>query len=371
MKIGVPKEIKNQEHRVGLSPASVGELVRGGHAVLVETGAGEAIGFTDDDYRATGAAIAETAEEVFTGAGLIVKVKEPQEQERAWLKAGQILFTYLHLAPDPVQTEGLLASGITAVAYETVTDAQGHLPLLTPMSEVAGRLSIQAGARCLEMESGGRGVLLGGVAGTPRARVAILGGGVVGTHAAGVAAGMGADVVIIDKALPRLRALESLFGGRVTCLYATGDVIAREVTAADLVIGAILQPGASAPKLVTREMIRSMPNGAAVVDVSIDQGGCIATSHPTTHDDPTFIVDGVVHYCVANMPGVVARTATLALNNATLPFVRLLAEKGLDALRADPHLRNGLNVHRGRLTNLAVARDQDRPFAEPLEALGA
>jgi len=370
MQIGVPKEIKNREYRVGLSPASVRELTALGHTVRVESGAGAAIGFEDAHYKAVGAEISDSAEDTFRNADLIVKVKEPQPQEIAWLGEGQTLFTYLHLAPDVEQTRGLLSSGVTAIAYETVTSPKGGLPLLTPMSEVAGCLSIQAGARCLEMESGGRGVLLAGVAGTQAAKVVILGGGVVGTHAARVALGMGARVTILDQSLDRLRQLAGEFGSRAQLLYATTEQIAAEVVSADLVIGAVLLPGASAPKIVTREMISHMPNGSAVVDVSIDQGGCMETSRPTTHDDPTYVVDGVVHYCVANMPGVVARSSTLALNNATLPFVRALAEQGVRAaLEADQHLRNGLNVHAGMMTNAAVAGEQALDYVPPLDAL--
>ena len=371
MRIGVPREIKNREYRVGLSPASVRELTASGHDLIVEAGAGTAIGFTDAQYRAAGAKVVARAETVFRQAELVVKVKEPQAQEIALLRPGQTLFTFLHLAPDKAQTQGLLKSGVTAIAYETVTDENGHLPLLTPMSEVAGKLSIQAGAHCLEMESGGRGVLLGGVAGTHRAKVVILGGGVVGTNAARVAVGVGARVSILDRSLARLRELAVEFGSSVSLLTATAEVIEEEVASADLVIGAVLLPGASAPKIVTREMIRGMANGAAVVDVSIDQGGCIETSRPTTHDNPTYVVDGVVHYCVTNMPGVVARTSTLALNNATLPFVKALADQGVPAaLEHDPHLLDGLNVHKGMLTNKAVAAAQRRKFTEPLKALG-
>jgi alanine dehydrogenase len=372
MHIAVPKEIKNHEYRVGLSPANVRELTASGHRVTVETGAGAAIGFENGHYQAAGAEISPDAQSTFRMADLIVKVKEPQAGEIAWLSRGQTLFTYLHLAPDAALTRRLLASGVTAIAYETVTDAKGGLPLLTPMSEVAGRLSIQAGARCLEMEFGGRGVLLGGVAGTEAATVTVLGGGVVGTHAARVAVGMGARVTVLDQSLDRLRQLAGELGSRVQLLYATAQTISAAVVASDLVIGAVLLPGASTPRIVTREMIARMANGSAVVDVSIDQGGCMETSRPTTHDDPTYIEEGVVHYCVANMPGIVARTSTLALNNATLPFVKALARHGAGAaLEADEHLRNGLNIHAGMMTNRAVAAEQGLDYVEPLTALGA
>lgn len=372
MHIAVPREIKNHEYRVGLSPASVRELTVLGHRVTVETGAGAAIGFGDADYTAAGADISPDAERAVRTAELIVKVKEPQAGEIAWLSRGQTLFTYLHLAPDAALTRRLLDSGVTAIAYETVTDARGGLPLLTPMSEVAGRLSIQAGARCLEMEFGGRGVLLGGVAGTEAAKVTILGGGVVGTHAARTAVGMGARVTVLDQSLDRLRQLAGELGSRAQLLYATAQTISAAVVASDLVIGAVLLPGASTPRIVTREMIARMPNGSAVVDVSIDQGGCMETSRPTTHDDPTYIEEGVVHYCVANMPGVVARTATLALNNATLPFVKALARHGARAaMEADEHLRHGLNIHAGLMTNRAIAAEQALDYVDPLAALGA
>ncbi len=356
MKIGVPREIKNHEYRVGLTPGAVRELVRHGHQVLVESAAGFAIGFTDDDYQHAGADIAGDAEAVYRESELIVKVKEPQPEERRWLGPHHTLFTYLHLAPDRAQTQDLLASGATCIAYETVTDAQGRLPLLAPMSEVAGRLAIQAGASALERSRGGRGVLLGGVAGVEPGRVLIIGGGVVGFNAAQMAAGLGADVTILDQSLDVLRVLERHFGNRVKTLYSTAESIEQQVQAADLLIGAVLLPGAAAPKLVSADLVRRMKEGSAIVDVAIDQGGCIATSRPTTHADPTFIVDGVVHYCVANMPGAVARTSTLALNHATLPFILALADQGVRvALRADVHLRQGLNVCRGRLTNASVA----------------
>ncbi|MBI3452425.1 MAG: alanine dehydrogenase [Rhodospirillales bacterium] len=356
MRLGVPKEIKSNENRVGLVPASVRELVLHGHEVLVETRAGYGIGFEDADYTAAGAKIAPTADEVFARAEMIVKVKEPQPVEIARLRAGQILFTYLHLAPDPAQAKGLMASGCTAIAYETVTSARGGLPLLSPMSEVAGRMSIQVGAHCLEKRQGGMGVLLGGVPGVKAAKVVILGGGVSGTNAARMAMGLEAHVIVIDRSLSRLYELDLQFGSRLHTVYATRDAVESHVLDADLVVGAVLVPGATAPKLVTREMVKHMRRGAVLVDISIDQGGCAETSRPTTHDDPTYVVDEVVHYCVANMPGAVPRTSTFALNNATLPFALALADKGVRAaLAADPHLGAGLNVHRGKITHPAVA----------------
>jgi alanine dehydrogenase len=351
----VPKEIMVHEYRVGLTPASAREFVRRGHNVVVESDAGAGIGAADGDYAGAGAAIG-SVEDAFA-ADMVVKVKEPQPQEYARLREGQILFTYLHLASDRPQTEGLLASGVTAVAYETITDAKGGLPLLSPMSEVAGRLSIQAAACSLEKHSGGEGLLLGGVPGVPAARVVVLGGGVVGTQAAKMAVGLGAEVTILDNSLVRLRELDDLFGGRVRTRYSTEDSLNEEAEQADALIGAVLVPGASAPKLVTRALLRRMKPGSVLVDVAIDQGGCAETSRPTTHADPTYVQEGVVHYCVANMPGAVPRTSTLALNNATLPVGLALAEKGLAAL-ADRHIAAGLNVHRGRLTN--------RPAAESL-----
>jgi alanine dehydrogenase len=355
MRVGVPKEIKVHEYRVGLTPGAVREYVAAGHAVVVETGAGAGIGATDDTYRKAGAVIAATAAEIFASADMIVKVKEPQPREWAQLREGQILFTYLHLAPDPEQAKGLMASGCTAIAYETVTDAKGGLPLLAPMSEVAGRLSVEAAGSALNRHAGGRGILLGGVPGVAPARVVVLGGGVVGTHAARMAVGLGAEVTILDRSLPRLRELDELFGGRVRTRFSTIEAIEQEVFVADAVIGAVLVPGASAPKLVTRKMLKSMQQGAVMVDVAIDQGGCFETSHPTTHADPTFVVDGVIHYCVANMPGAVPLTSSQALNNATLPFGLALANHGFAAVTQDPHLRAGLNVHHGRITNKAVA----------------
>lgn len=355
MRVGCPKEIKNHEYRVGLTPAAVREYVAHGHEVLIETKAGAGIGADDNSYRAAGAKIVADAKEVFAKSDMVVKVKEPQPQEWAQLREGQILYTYLHLAPDPEQTKGLLESGVTAVAYETVTDDRGGLPLLAPMSEVAGRLAIQAGATALQKANGGRGILLGGVPGVLPAKVTVLGGGVVGLHAARMAVGLGADVSIIDRSLPRLRQLDDIFNGRVHTRYSTIDALEEEVFAADLVIGAVLIPGAAAPKLVTREMLSGMKAGAVMVDVAIDQGGCFETSHATTHSEPTFEVEGIVHYCVANMPGAVPVTSAHALNNATLHHGLALADRGLRAIAEDPHLRNGLNVHRGRITNAAVA----------------
>ncbi len=364
MLIGVPKEIKTHEYRVGLTPSAVREYVRHGHQVLVEAGAGAGIGAADAVYEAAGASIARDAAEVFARAGMVVKVKEPQPQEWVQLRPGQILFTYLHLAADRSQTEGLVASGCTAVAYETVTDARGGLPLLAPMSEVAGRLAIEAAAFSLRKPAGGRGLLLGGVPGVPAARVVVIGGGVVGTHAARMAAGLGCEVTILDRSLPRLRELDDLFAGRVRTRFSTADALDEEVLAADVVVGAVLVPGASAPKLVDRAMLPRMKRGAVVVDVAIDQGGCFETSRPTTHDAPTYVVDGVIHYCVANMPGAVPLTSSHALNHATLPFGLALADRGLEALAQDPHLRRGLNVHRHAITNKAVAESLGLPFAE-------
>ncbi|MBL8844621.1 MAG: alanine dehydrogenase [Hyphomicrobium zavarzinii] len=355
MRIGVPTEIKSDEFRVGLVPGSVRELTARGHEVVVQSGAGGGIFADDAVYERAGAKILPTAEAVFEAADMIVKVKEPQAVEYKRLKPHQILFTYLHLAPDPEQARGLMASGAAAIAYETVTDAAGGLPLLAPMSEVAGRLSIEAAAIALRRPAGGRGVLMGGVPGVRPAKVVVLGGGVVGTHAARMAAGLGADVTIIDKSLPRLRQLDELFQGRVHTLASTMHAIEMEVMEADVVIGAVLVAGASAPKLVTRDMLKSMKRGAVLVDVSIDQGGCFETSRPTTHAHPTFEVDGIIHYCVANMPGAVPVTSAQALNNATLPFVLKLADKGLAAFDRDPHLAAGLNVRDGRIMHSAVA----------------
>ncbi len=355
MRVGCPKEIKNHEYRVGLTPGAVREYVAHGHEVYIETRAGAGIGAEDDAYRAAGARIVASAHDVFEKCDMIVKVKEPQPGEWTQLREGQILYTYLHLAPDPEQTKGLLQSGVTAVAYETVTDERGGLPLLAPMSEVAGRLAIQAGATALQKANGGRGILLGGVPGVLPAKVTVIGGGVVGLHAARMAAGLGADVCILDRSIPRLRQLDDLFAGRVHTRYSTIEALEEEVFSADLVIGAVLIPGAAAPKLVSREMLSGMQKGAVLVDVAIDQGGCFETSHATTHSDPTYEVDGIIHYCVANMPGAVPVTSTQALNNATLQYGLKLADRGVAAIAEDKHLRAGLNVHRGRITNAAVA----------------
>ena len=356
MLIGVPKEIKTQEYRVGLVPASVRELILHGHKVLVETNAGGGIGFDDKAYKSAGARIAASAEEVFKKAEMIVKVKEPQARECKMLRKGQLLFTYLHLAPDPEQTQGLIKSGCTAIAYETVTSPRGGLPLLAPMSEVAGRMSVQVGAHCLEKTQGGAGMLLGGVPGVAPARVVVIGGGVSGTHAARMAIGMEAKVTVIDRSIDRLRELDEVFGAQLTTVFSTVDAIEQHVLNADLVVGAVLVPGAAAPKLVTRAMVKRMRPGSVLVDIAIDQGGCFETSHATTHDDPTYVVDGVIHYCVANMPGGVARTSTFALNNATLPFAIALADKGWrKACSDDVHLRNGLNIHDGKVVYKAVA----------------
>ncbi|MER9418832.1 alanine dehydrogenase [Mesorhizobium sp. M0306] len=371
MRVGCPREIKNHEYRVGLTPGSVREYVAHGHEVLIETGAGAGIGADDNAYRAAGATIAKTAADVFGKSDMIVKVKEPQPNEWVQLRDGQILYTYLHLAPDPEQTKGLLASGVTAIAYETVTDERGGLPLLAPMSEVAGRLSIQAGATALQKANGGRGVLLGGVPGVLPGKVTVLGGGVVGLHAARMAAGLGADVTIIDRSLPRLRQLDDIFGGRVHTRYSTVEALEEECFSADIVVGAVLIPGAAAPKLVTREMLSGMKKGAVLVDVAIDQGGCFETSHATTHAEPTYEVDGVIHYCVANMPGAVPVTSAYALNNATLHYGLQLADKGLKALVDDHHLRNGLNVHKGKVTNRAVAEALGYELVEPKAVLAA
>lgn len=357
MRVGCPKEIKNQEYRVGLTPAAARELASNGHEVIVQTNAGVGAGFANEDYIAAGAVIVDTAEEVFAAADMIVKVKEPQAGERKMLRENQILFTYLHLAPDRPQTEDLIASGCTAIAYETVTDPRGGLPLLAPMSEVAGRLAPQMGAWSLQKANGGRGVLMGGVPGVGPAEVVVIGGGVVGTHAARIAAGMGARVSILDLSLPRLRYLDDIFGGAVTTRYASRGATEELVLSADMVIGAVLVPGAAAPKLVSAGQIKQMKPGAAVVDVAIDQGGCFETSKATTHDDPIYIVDDVVHYCVANMPGAVARTSTIALGNATMPFALAIANKGWkQACIDDPHLAEGLNVHAGQLTYFAVGQ---------------
>jgi len=367
MRIGVPKEIKVHEYRVGLVPAGVRELVGAGHEVLVEAGAGVGIGVEDSQYRAAGASIAARAADVFERSELVVKVKEPQLPECHMLRSGQVLFTYLHLAPDPAQAQALMMSGATAIAYETVTAPNGSLPLLTPMSEVAGRMSIQVGAACLQKANGGCGVLLGGVPGVPAAKVVILGGGVAGTHAAEIAVGMRADVTIVDRSVNRLRELSAQFGPSLQTAYSTTEAIEKLVRDADLVVGAVLIAGAAAPKLVTRAMLKTMKPGGVLVDISIDQGGCFETSRPTTHADPTFVVDGVIHYCVANMPGAVPRTSTFALTNATLPYVRLLADLGWQAaFKRDPGLAGGLNVHAGEVTHEVVARALGLRDARPV-----
>ena len=371
MRIGVPKEIKDQESRVGLVPSSVRELVHNGHRVMIETNAGHAIGLDDQDYAAAGATIAATPEEIFAGAELVVKVKEPEAGERAQLRQGQVLFTYLHLAADAEQTAELVNSGVTAIAYETVTDSRGRLPLLAPMSEVAGRMSIQAGAHCLERAQGGRGVLLGGVPGVTAADVLILGGGVVGTNAARMAMGMEARVTVIDKSLARLAELDLQFGAMLNTIFATVEAIESHVRGSDLVVCAALVPGAEAPKLISREDVRAMRRGAVIVDVSIDQGGISETSRPTTHSEPTYIDEEVVHYCVTNMPGAVARTSTFALNNATLPYVLDIANKGWrQALVDDPGFALGLNVDSGHVTHPAVAEDLGYDYLTPAEAIG-
>ena len=355
MRVGCPKEIKNHEYRVGLTPGSVREYVAHGHEVIIETGAGLGIGADDGAYVSAGAKIVGAAAEVFSQADMVVKVKEPQPSEWVQLREGQLLYTYLHLAPDPAQTKGLVESGVTAVAYETVTDAHGGLPLLAPMSEVAGRLAIQAGATALQKANGGRGVLLGGVPGVAPGKVAIIGGGVVGLNAAKMAAGLGAEVVILDRSIPRLRQLDDIFNGRVQTRYSTVESLEQAVFEADMVVGAVLIPGAAAPKLVSREMLSGMKKGSVLVDVAIDQGGCFETSKATTHAEPTYEVDGIIHYCVANMPGAVPITSANALNNATLHYGLQLADKGLKGILDDVHLRNGLNVHKGRITNKPVA----------------
>ncbi|WP_353216966.1 alanine dehydrogenase [Sandarakinorhabdus sp.] len=371
MQLGVPTEIKRHEYRVGLTPGSVRECVVHGHQVLVQSGAGAGIGADDAAYVAAGAQIAPDAASVFAGADMIVKVKEPQASEWAQLRAGQILFTYLHLAPDPHQAHGLIASGCTAIAYETVTDAAGHLPLLAPMSEVAGRLAIEAAGQALRRHAGGMGLLLGGVPGVQPARVVIIGGGVVGTQAARMAVGLGAEVTIIDRSLAQLRRLDDQFAGRVRTRAASRAVLEDELRRADVVVGAALVAGASAPRLITRADLALMVPGAVIVDVAIDQGGCAETSRPTTHDNPTYEVDGIIHYCVANMPGAVPKTSSAALNNATLPYVLALAARGINALHDDAGLRAGLNVHRGLITNAAVAQALGLAHHDPLAALAS
>lgn len=372
MRIGVPKEIKTLEFRVGMTPAGVHEVVHDGHEVIVETNAGMGIGETDETYIAAGATVVGTAKEVFDQAEMIIKVKEPQLVECEMLRPDQVLFTYLHLAPDPKQTEALVKSGTTAIAYETVTAKDGSLPLLTPMSEVAGRLSIQCGAYSLQKANGGCGKLLGGVPGVAPAEVLVIGGGVSGKAATDMAIGLGADVTILDRSLARLRHLDDLYAGRVKTLFSTKHTIEELALRTDLIIGAVLIPGAAAPKLVTADMIKTMQPGSVMVDISIDQGGCFETSHATTHADPTYVIDDVVHYCVANMPGAVPRTSTYALTNATLPFVKSLANLGwVDALKRDPHLANGLNVAAGRVTYEAVARDLGYDYLSAEDAINA
>lgn len=370
MHIGCPKEIKPQEFRVGLTPNAAREAIAHGHKVTVETQCGVEAGFPDDDYIEAGAAVAGTAAEIFAAADMIVKVKEPQAGERKMLREGQLLFTYLHLAPDPEQTKDLIASGCTAIAYETVTDANGGLPLLAPMSEVAGRLAPQVGSWTLQKANGGRGVLMGGVPGVGPAKVVVIGAGVVGTHAARVAAGMGADVTVLDRSLPRMRYLDDVFARDFKTMYASAGNTIEMVRQADMVIGAVLIPGAAAPKLISRAQLSEMKQGAAIVDVAIDQGGCFETSKATTHQDPIYDVDGIMHYCVANMPGAVARTSTIALGNATMPFMLALADKGWrQACEDDPHLLNGLNVHAGKLTYFAVGKALGMDVLSPQLAL--
>ncbi len=372
MLVGVPKEIKNHEYRVGMTPTSVQEMVAHGHRVVVQTQAGAGIGCNDEDYRAAGAIVVESAEEIFAECEMIVKVKEPQAVERKMLREGQILFTYLHLAPDPEQTRDLVASGAVCVAYETVTDGHGGLPLLAPMSQVAGRMSIQAGAYALERAHGGEGILLGGVPGVAPAKVVVIGGGVVGENAIHMALGMGADVTVLDRSIEVLNRLSGRFGAALKTVYSTRAALEQYVLAADLVVGGVLVKGAAAPKLVTREMLSDMKAGSVLVDVSIDQGGCFETSKPTTHADPIYIVDDVVHYCVANMPGAVPRTSTYALNNVTLPYALALADKGYKAALLDnPSFLEGLNVYRGQVTYQAVAEDLDYQYVSPVQALAA
>ncbi len=372
MIIGIPKEIKIEEYRVGLTPYNAHELVRNGHHVLVEHNAALGIGFTDDDYRGQGIEVVSTAAEIYGRADMIVKVKEPQPKEYDLIREGQVLFTYLHLAPDLAQAEALLKSKCIAIAYETVTDLRGGLPLLTPMSQVAGRLSIQVGSTCLQKINGGSGVLLGGVPGVDPGKVVVIGGGVVGTNAVRMAMGKEARVTVLDKSLHRLQELDFEFGGRLRTLYASSSNIDECVAEADLVIGAVLLPGKAAPRVVTRDMLKKMRPGSVIVDVAIDQGGCLETSRPTTHTNPTYVEEGIVHYCVTNMPGAVPRTATLALNNATLPFVISLADLGYkEALKADPHLLGGLNIYRGLVTHEDVAKELNKSYTSPLEILFA
>lgn len=370
MKVGVLKEIKNHEYRVGLIPSSVRELTNRGHAVFIQTMAGTAAGFTDEMYQSVGAMIVPTAADIFTSAEMIVKVKEPQPSEWIQLTGNHTLFTYLHLAPDVEQARGLQASGCTAISYETVTDAQGGLPLLCPMSEIAGRLSIQAGAHCLEKAQGGRGILLGGVAGVAPAQVVVIGGGVVGIQAIRMAIGLGARVTVLERSLPRLKELHGIFGNKLTTLYSNEGNLEAAVETADLVVGAVLVPGASAPRLITRKLLARMKPGSVFVDVAIDQGGCSETSRATTYADPTYVEEGIIHYCVANMPGGVPYTSTIALSNATLPFVIELAEKGAArACKENMHLRNGLNVCKGSITHPTVAQALGQPFVDPITLL--
>jgi alanine dehydrogenase len=370
MLIGVPKEIKNHEYRIGLTPAGARELIANGHKVMIQQDGGKSIGLTDDMYRKAGAEIVATAKEIFERADMIIKVKEPQPGECAMLRKGQVLYTYLHLAPDPEQTKALVASGATCIAYETVTDRKGGLPLLAPMSEVAGRMSIQAGAHALEKAQGGSGVLLGGVPGVAPAEVLVIGGGVVGINAARMAMGMNAHVTILDRSLDRLKYLDEVYGDKLTTIYSTHDAIEERLPQTDLVIGAVLIPGAAAPKLIARSQLKLMRAGSVLVDVAIDQGGCFETSHATTHQNPTYEVDGIIHYCVANMPGGVARTSTFALTNATLPFAVQLANKGFrKAMQDDAHLMNGLNVHEGKVTYEAVAQDLGYEYVPAAKAI--
>lgn len=375
MRVGVPSEIKVHEYRVGLTPGAVREYVAAGHQVVVQSGAGAGIMANDDAYRAVGAEIAATAQEIFAGCDMIIKVKELQPSEWVQLRPGQLLFTYLHLAPDPAQAKGLIASGCTAIAYETVTDDRGALPLLAPMSEVAGRLAIEAAGQAMRRSEGGAGILLGGVPGVPAGRITVLGGGVVGTHAARMAVGLGAEVTIVDRSIPRLRQLDEMFNGRVRTRYSTLETIDHEISISDAVIGAVLIPGASAPRLVTREMLKRMKPGAVLVDVAIDQGGCFETSRPTTHAEPTYVVDGIIHYCVANMPGAVPQTSAAALNNATLPYGLALANHGVAALDSSTEIGRGLlaglNVHQGKVTSQAVAESLNLAFVAPETALTA
>lgn len=375
MRVGVPSEIKVHEYRVGLTPGAVREYVAHGHQVVVQSGAGAGIMASDGAYRVAGAEIAATASEIFAGCDMIVKVKEPQPNEWVQLRRGQLLFTYLHLAPDPEQAKGLIASGCTAIAYETVTDDRGTLPLLAPMSEVAGRLAIEAAGQAMRRSEGGAGILLGGVPGVPAGRVTVLGGGVVGTHAARMAVGLGAEVTIVDRSILRLRQLDEMFNGRVRTRYSTRETIDHEVSIADAVIGAVLIPGASAPRLVPREMLKHMKPGSVLVDVAIDQGGCFETSRPTTHADPTYVVDGIIHYCVANMPGAVPQTSAAALNNATLAYGLALANQGVAALESSTEtgrgLLAGLNVHEGKVTSQAVAESLNLEFVAPATAIAA